>query len=102
MNQPRVFCLPPNAGFVHHRYIGISQVSIYTPSCLPFAPGSFNTQNLIEKIIQKQPLPSPPACASIIEVPTGMPSHNPNSAAAVLVRPLPTGSPGLLTRVPEK
>lgn len=42
-------------------------------------------------------LPRPPACASISEVPTGMPSHNPKSAAAVLVNPLPTGSPGLPT-----
>ena len=46
------------------------------------------------------PSPKPPACASIMGVPTGSPSHNPKSSAAVLVNPLPTGSPGFFTMPP--
>ena len=46
--------------------------------------------------------PRPPACASIIEVPTGIPFHKPKSLAADLVNPSPTGSPGLLTLSPRK
>src|SRR5271169_949316 len=44
--------------------------------------------------------PRPPACASIIDVPTAVPARKPSSFAADSDKPLPTGAPIGLTVVP--
>jgi hypothetical protein len=44
--------------------------------------------------------PNPPAWASIMEVPTGVPTLSPNSEAALADRPSPTGVPGGSTTFP--
>lgn len=50
----------------------------------------------------EQPIiPSPPACASIREVPTAVPFRRPNSDAAFVDNPWLTGSPGALTSLPS-
>jgi hypothetical protein len=47
-------------------------------------------------------IPKPPACASIIDVPTGVPSKRLNSLAAFEDNPEPTGYPGDLMSFPFK
>lgn len=42
-----------------------------------------------------------PAWASIIDVPTAVPGHNPSSSAAWTVKPSPQRSPGLWATLPE-
>jgi len=46
-------------------------------------------------------MPRPPACASINDVPTGVPCDNPNSAAAFADNPGSIASPGTLTSLPQ-
>jgi len=51
--------------------------------------------------VPKANLPNPPACASIIDVATGMPWTRPSSPAAFALRPDPHRSPGVLTSLPD-
>src|SRR5712672_2197228 len=45
-------------------------------------------------------VPTPPACASISDAPTGVPSRKPKSCAADLLRPAPSGVPGATISFP--
>lgn len=56
---------------------------------------SWHTEPAVQPI-----MPSPPACASIIDVPTGVPHCSPSSSAACLLSPLPQGEPGTFTTEP--
>ena len=50
---------------------------------------------------QEYILPTPPACASMIAVATGVPGDSPSSSAAPALRPAPTAFPGTCTSVPN-